>query len=139
MTNDKLFHIRFTPAAQTPIDENSREERLARIIELGREVRDDGTNVIEMFPEKERRSYVLNVDDLIYYGTMGFLLVSLAAVIIDVGRSDQPASATRPSAPRPPEPTEELPYDVWSFLGSRNGRAFLDGTFRTVQRYLNSR
>lgn len=126
-TNNRQTEGRKGKAPRRREDARQREERLRRVIERGRQRAD---NVVEMFPEDKPR-LVAAPDDLIMYGSMALALLSWAAVIVRVARSDGPLLETRGP--------EESPHDLWSFLGSRSGRTLIDGAFRTVQSYLDKR
>lgn len=113
---------------KTRVDKATREERLARVIERGRPPRD---NVVPLFRDEKKPRFVAAPDDLIMYGSITLAVLSWAAVMVRIARSDGALIVTRPP--------DESPHDVWSFLGSRSGRLLIDGAFRTLQSFLDKR
>ena len=99
----------------------NRNELLDKMIEKGR--RDKA--VVLPFPQKEDRKIGTLVMDAALPATLTVMGVTVSIALMGlIFKGGGVIEAVEP---------EPVPHDLWSFLGSRSGRAAINGVFKTVQ------
>lgn len=107
------------------MNEAQRKVLLDRMVEKGKREK----AVIIEFPRSSNEIKILDAVDFSMYAFYGVaasgMLLAFLLAIRQTGESG--GGITLTAAPEP------VPHDLWSFLGSRSGRAVINGAFKTIQ------